>query len=151
MPHILAIAPDTVPPVMIRIALEGFEQVKKADFILCNTVEELEVNTLSALNQIPAARNGLRDWLNSKPAGSVLYISFGSHIKLNEHDIKEIAHGLLLSRVNFIYGSSGLIMWTQTGKMFILWGFLMMWRIEGLSYRGAIRAQSCLVGPSEDF
>ncbi|XP_012838263.1 PREDICTED: UDP-glycosyltransferase 86A1-like [Erythranthe guttata] len=44
-------------------------------------------------------------WLDSKPHGSVLYISFGSTIETNTQLIHEIAHGLMLSqqRVNFIW------------------------------------------------
>ncbi|CAA0830316.1 UDP-glycosyltransferase 86A1 [Striga hermonthica] len=42
-------------------------------------------------------------WLDSKPAGSVLYVSFGSLVETNEHVICEVAHGLLLSGVNFIW------------------------------------------------
>ncbi|KAL0347166.1 UNVERIFIED_CONTAM: UDP-glycosyltransferase 86A1 [Sesamum calycinum] len=43
------------------------------------------------------------EWLNSKPAGSVLYISFGSIAQSSKQLAEEIANGLLLSEVNFVW------------------------------------------------
>ncbi|BFG35943.1 hypothetical protein CerSpe_222170 [Prunus speciosa] len=43
------------------------------------------------------------EWLNTKPNGSVLFVSFGSYVLVTKNDIEEIAHGLLLSKVNFIW------------------------------------------------
>nr|UUW33103.1 UDP-glycosyltransferase 86A1-like protein [Isodon rubescens] len=102
-----------------------FEEVKKADFILHNTVEELESDTLSALNKYQPnysigpidfstantvavstslhAGEDITKWLDSKPAASVLYVSFGSVVQTSKQVIQEIAHGLLLSEVNFIW------------------------------------------------
>ncbi|KAK4421938.1 UDP-glycosyltransferase 86A1 [Sesamum alatum] len=117
--------PDAVP-VLMKIVVKAFEQVKNADFILCNTVQELEPECLSALNlkqPIYAigpmnffsdltktnvkkslwAESDCTQWLNSKPPVSVLYISFGSIVHINKQEIVEIAHGLLLSHVNFIW------------------------------------------------
>lgn len=109
------------------LASQAFEQVYKADFILHNTVEELESQVLSKLNvrQLNYAigpLNFVEDlvssepikkslwpefncslWLSSKQPGSVLYVSFGSFVHLSNETIDEIAHGLLLSQVNFIW------------------------------------------------
>ncbi|KAI3459868.1 hypothetical protein Pfo_016531 [Paulownia fortunei] len=124
--------PDAVP-VLIKVVVKAFEQVKNADFILCNTVQELESESLSALNQKQPTyaigpinfftdftktvvekslwpESDCTHWLNSKPPGSVLYISFGSIAQINKQDIREIAHGLLLSQVNFIW-----VLRTETG------------------------------------
>ncbi|KAL0387968.1 UNVERIFIED_CONTAM: UDP-glycosyltransferase 86A1 [Sesamum radiatum] len=113
-------------PMLTQIVKKGFEQVKKADFILCNTVEELESEALSALNhKHPTYAIGpinfytdftktsiaksfwsefdCTQWLNSKPSGSVLYVSFGSMAESNNDEIAELAHGLLLSEVYFIW------------------------------------------------
>ncbi|EYU36656.1 hypothetical protein MIMGU_mgv11b024665mg [Erythranthe guttata] len=99
--------------VLYQNIIDAYEQVKKADFILCNTVQELEPQALSALNQKqptyavapPISPVDCQKWLDSKPHGSVLYISFGSTIETNTQLIHEIAHGLMLSqqRVNFIW------------------------------------------------
>ncbi|PQQ06447.1 UDP-glycosyltransferase 86A1 isoform X1 [Prunus yedoensis var. nudiflora] len=43
------------------------------------------------------------EWLNTKPNGSVLFVSFGSYVLVTKNDIEEIAHGLLLSKVSFIW------------------------------------------------
>lgn len=109
--------PDATPA-LIKVAVKAFEQVKNADFILCNTVQELETETLSVLNQnqptyaigpVTNSLNGSRpesdctDWLRSKPRGSVLYISLGNIAQINKHEIKEIAHGLALSQVQFVW------------------------------------------------
>ncbi|XP_057779184.1 UDP-glycosyltransferase 86A1-like [Salvia miltiorrhiza] len=104
---------------------KAFQEVKKADFVLHNTVEEVESDTLSALNRYqptyavgPIGFSGtsnvavskslhaevdITKWLGSKPAGSVLYVSFGSVVQTSKGVIGEIAHGLRLSEVNFIW------------------------------------------------
>ncbi|KAK4396379.1 UDP-glycosyltransferase 86A1 [Sesamum angolense] len=104
----------------------AFQEVKKADFILHNTVQELESQTLSALNKYlpnyaigPINFSKILDlntitksfwpesdctkWLDSKTPGSVLYVSFGSLVPTSKQVIQEIAYGLLLSEVNFIW------------------------------------------------
>ncbi|KAG8376584.1 hypothetical protein BUALT_Bualt09G0078800 [Buddleja alternifolia] len=108
-----------------KVIFRAFDLVKEADFILCNTVQELESETISALQQKQPfyaigplfephfANNSVArsllpesncaDWLNSKPDGSVLYVSFGSLAKTDKNVIIEIAGGLLLSEVNFIW------------------------------------------------
>ncbi|XP_073156607.1 UDP-glycosyltransferase 86A1-like [Henckelia pumila] len=109
------------------VSIKAYEEVKKADFILCNTVQELEFQALSALNlkqptYAVGPVNFIRDstvsppitkslwaesdcgkWLESKRPGSVLYVSFGSLAQISAQEIQEIAYGLLLSEVNFIW------------------------------------------------
>ncbi|EOY07886.1 UDP-glucuronosyl/UDP-glucosyltransferase - like 10 [Theobroma cacao] len=114
-----------ISTVVHRIIFKAFEDVKKADFIICNTVQELEHETISALNKKqptyaigPIFRTGFTksvvatslwsesdctQWLDTKRNGSVLYISFGSYAHASKNDIAEIAHGLLLSGVSFIW------------------------------------------------
>ncbi|XP_047958446.1 UDP-glycosyltransferase 86A1-like [Salvia hispanica] len=113
---------DTELEVLHEYIFRAFDVVKTADFVLCNTVEELERDTISALQQrqpfyaigplflpdfaisnslMPEASSG--DWLNSKAPGSVLYVSFGSLATTDRSVILEIAGGLLLSGVNFIW------------------------------------------------
>lgn len=114
-----------ITTVVHRIIYEAFEDVKRADFVICNTVQELEHETLSALNQKqpiyaigPIFPNEFKktkiatslwsesdcsQWLNSKANGSVLYVSFGSYAHVSKHDIVEIAHGLSVSEVDFVW------------------------------------------------
>lgn len=97
-----------------------FEDTRRADLVVCNTVQELESKTISVLQQKqhfyaigPVFSNGFTksvvdtgqwsesncsQWLNSKPNGSILYVSLGSYAGCSKEDIVEIAHGLLLSK-----------------------------------------------------
>ncbi|KAK3442347.1 hypothetical protein EUGRSUZ_B02537 [Eucalyptus grandis] len=108
-----------------QIIFNGFQDVKAADFILCNTVQELEPGTVAALQEQkpfysigPVFPEGFTrsdvatslwpesdcsQWLDTKPPGSVLYVSFGSYAHLSRPDLEEIAHGLLLSKVDFVW------------------------------------------------
>ncbi|CAA2933676.1 UDP-glycosyltransferase 74F2-like [Olea europaea subsp. europaea] len=43
------------------------------------------------------------NWLDTKPAGSVIYIAFGSMVSLSEKQIEEIAMGLKNSNFNFLW------------------------------------------------
>ncbi|KAK4396375.1 UDP-glycosyltransferase 86A1 [Sesamum angolense] len=58
-------------------------------------------NNLVARSLLP--ESNCTEWLNSRPAGSVLYISFGSLAKTDKNVILEIAGGILLSQVSFIW------------------------------------------------
>ncbi|TXG58474.1 hypothetical protein EZV62_016303 [Acer yangbiense] len=108
-----------------KLISKAFEEVKMADFIICNTVQELEPATLSALQEkqptyaigpifptgfakSPVAtslwsESECTQWLHNKPPKSVLYVSFGSYAHASKNDIVEIAEGLLLSEVSFIW------------------------------------------------
>ncbi|XP_073135046.1 UDP-glycosyltransferase 86A1-like [Henckelia pumila] len=112
-----------------RGMVSAFKEVKRADFILYNTVQELESDTLSSLNQenqtnyaigpINFMKNGTsmitavpkslwaesdcNQWLETKRPGSVVYVSFGSLVKISKRVVEEIAYGILLSEVNFIW------------------------------------------------
>ncbi|XP_042495280.1 UDP-glycosyltransferase 86A1-like [Macadamia integrifolia] len=105
-----------------QIIYKCFEDARGADFVLCNTVQELEPNTISALQvEMPFyavgpifptkslvatslwSESDCTQWLNTKPHGSVLYVSFGSYANLSRHEIMEIAKGLHLSKVNILW------------------------------------------------
>ncbi|KAL1545826.1 UDP-glycosyltransferase 86A1-like [Salvia divinorum] len=105
-----------------RITVEAFEKVKHADFILINTVDELEHEWVSAMNQNQPtyaigpvnftklsvlkslwSETDCVEWLSSKLRGSVLYVSFGSLAQSNQQLAEEIANGLLLSGVHFVW------------------------------------------------
>ncbi|CAA2978368.1 UDP-glycosyltransferase 86A1-like [Olea europaea subsp. europaea] len=118
---------SSIKRVIQKIVIKSFDdQVKKADFILLNSVQELEFEAISALHQKqptyaigpvnfstdsnkPVISQNLwpqmdtKAWLDSKPHCSVLYLSFGSLVQTSKQVIQEIAHGLLLSKVSFIW------------------------------------------------
>ncbi|XP_071734731.1 UDP-glycosyltransferase 86A1 [Rutidosis leptorrhynchoides] len=123
MSYLQAKNTNTVTHRIIHKAL--FTATKDADFVLCNTIQELEPYTLSSLNQKqpfyaigPIFSNNFTQqlvstslwsesdctsWLDKRPPKSVLYISFGSYAHTSKHDLEEIAYGLLQSGVSFIW------------------------------------------------
>lgn len=108
-----------------QIIFNAFKDVRGADFVLCNTVQELEPDTVSAMQAnvpfyaigpiIPSgltsgsvptslwSESDCNQWLKTKPRGSVLYVSFGSYAHLRKRDLVEIAKGLSLSNVSFVW------------------------------------------------
>ncbi|KZV19605.1 hypothetical protein F511_10508 [Dorcoceras hygrometricum] len=118
-------AKDDIYSTVHQIIYKAFEDAKKADFIICNTVQELEEDTISALQEKQAfysigpifppgftkghistslwPESDCLRWLETKRQGSVLYVSFGSYAHTSKRDIEEIAHGLMQSGVDFIW------------------------------------------------
>ncbi|KAL2230372.1 UDP-glycosyltransferase 86A1-like [Sesamum indicum] len=115
-----------VPIPVYENIMKARREIRKADFILCNTVEELEpeailgikqslqtyaigpTNFFANFNKVTSVSSlqfetDCTKWLNSKPVGSVLYISFGSLAQADKQLVWEIACGLLIARVNFIW------------------------------------------------
>lgn len=108
-----------------KIIDESFNDVRGADFVICNTIQELEPQTISALQAkmpfysigpiLPSeigkrivatslwSESDCSQWLNTKPDGTVLYISFGSFAHVDKNDLLEIANGLLLSKISFVW------------------------------------------------
>ncbi|XP_021856383.2 UDP-glycosyltransferase 86A2 [Spinacia oleracea] len=105
--------------------LSALDDTRKAHFILGNTVQELESQTISAIqphvpfyaigplfapgfNKSPVATSLWAEsdctlWLDSRPPGSVLYVSFGSYAHIGKEELEEIANGIKLSGVNFLW------------------------------------------------
>ncbi|KAK8934940.1 UDP-glycosyltransferase 86A1 [Platanthera zijinensis] len=111
--------------VVHRIIFKAFEEAHQADFILANTVAELETETIAAVHRekpfyavgpiFPAgftrsavatslwAESDCSQWLDSRPRGSVLYISFGSYAHVEKKVLEEIAHGVMASGASFVW------------------------------------------------
>ncbi|KAK4852434.1 hypothetical protein QYF36_024047 [Acer negundo] len=65
-----------------------------------------DVVPVGPLVQRPLDHDGdekIMDWLNKKKASSVVFVSFGSENFLSQEEIEEMAHGLELSNVDFIW------------------------------------------------
>ncbi|XP_065866696.1 UDP-glycosyltransferase 86A2-like [Euphorbia lathyris] len=108
-----------------QIIFKSFNEAKGADFVLCNSVQELENDTVTALQaEIPFysigpifstdfadcsvatslwSESDCTHWLDNKPHASVLYVSFGSYAHLTKNDLTQIADGLSLSKVSFVW------------------------------------------------
>ncbi|KMT04457.1 hypothetical protein BVRB_8g181290 [Beta vulgaris subsp. vulgaris] len=105
--------------------LPSMEDTKQADFILGNNVHELEAQTIEAIQTTTPfyaigplfppgftkspvasslwAESNCIHWLDSKSPSSVLYISFGSYAHISKEELEEIANGIKLSGVNFLW------------------------------------------------
>ncbi|CAK9168792.1 unnamed protein product [Ilex paraguariensis] len=97
--------------------LEAME--RSCDIVLVKTFKEIEekyINYLSVLVQKkivpvgPLVQDAVNDehgeiikWLDKKDEASAIFVSFGSEYFLSKEEIKEVAHGLELSNVNFIW------------------------------------------------
>lgn len=108
-----------------QITFRAIDEAKKADFLLSNNVHELEVQTTTHLQQkVPFyavgplleftecrvavatslwSKSDCTQWLDTKPPGSVLYISFGSYAYVTKNELQEIANGVKLSQVTFVW------------------------------------------------
>ncbi|CAI9104996.1 OLC1v1003812C1 [Oldenlandia corymbosa var. corymbosa] len=111
--------------VVHQIIFKAFKDAKQADFVLCNTVQELESGAIAALNKTKPfyaigpifptgftkscvatslwSESDCAHWLDTKPPGSVLYVSFGSYAHMKKNDLHEIANGILESQISFVW------------------------------------------------
>ncbi|XP_035839556.1 UDP-glycosyltransferase 76B1 isoform X2 [Helianthus annuus] len=121
---------------VIELMVEG---TKRARAVIWNTFKELEEGELEALSQdfpnphfligpfhkyFPASSSSLLaqdqtsiSWLDKHPPKSVLYVSFGSIVKLEKSEFLEIAWGLANSKQPFLWvvrpGSIGGSEWLE--------------------------------------
>jgi hypothetical protein len=114
-----------------ELLYEAFQSVRGADWIISNTVDDLESRTIAELQLqsrkpflsvgplLPSTfQNDLNNetsrtsmwpesdctrWLDSKSKNSVIYISFGSLAHVSRAQIEEMAMGLLESKQPFIW------------------------------------------------
>ncbi|KAJ1295428.1 hypothetical protein BS78_01G223200 [Paspalum vaginatum] len=111
--------------VVHRIIFKAFDEARRADYVLCNTVEELEPSTIAALRGekpfyavgpiLPAgfarsavatsmwAESDCSRWLGAQPPGSVLYVSFGSYAHVTRRELHAIAAGVLAGGARFLW------------------------------------------------
>ncbi|KAI4378728.1 hypothetical protein MLD38_016167 [Melastoma candidum] len=103
----------------------AFDDHRTSDIVIINTIQELEPEVIRSMSkskptyaigpislpespelQVSATvfpESDCSSWLNTKIQRSVLYISFGSFCSPSEAEMREIAHGVLLSRANFLW------------------------------------------------
>ncbi|KAH7575327.1 hypothetical protein JRO89_XS02G0083600 [Xanthoceras sorbifolium] len=118
--------PTTPYPFLRRAILGQYNKLDKPFCILMETFQELEPEIIEYMSKVcpikpvgplfknpKAANSAVRgdfmkaddcmEWLDSKPASSVVYISFGSVVYLKQEQVDEIAYGLLNSGVSFLW------------------------------------------------
>ncbi|GAB2225015.1 hypothetical protein Drorol1_Dr00005797 [Drosera rotundifolia] len=117
--------PMTPYPYLRRAIMGQYKYISKPFCILMDTFEELEseiikfTSTLCPVKSIgPLFKNprsvslsvdmlkadgNCLPWLDTKPAASVVYISFGTVVFLQQEQINEIAHGILDAGVSFLW------------------------------------------------
>ncbi|XAR59413.1 hypothetical protein NMG60_11015244 [Bertholletia excelsa] len=119
--------PTTPYPFLRRAIMGQYKNLSKPFCILMDTFDELEHDVIEYVSKFcpikpvgplfknPKAPNSavkgdfmkaddaVLGWLDTKPASSVVYISFGSVVYLKQEQVDEIAHGLLSSGIPFLW------------------------------------------------
>ncbi|KAF5446499.1 hypothetical protein F2P56_032123, partial [Juglans regia] len=120
-------------PGSLEMLTGQFSNIEKADWVLCNTIYELEQEAVDWMSKIMPLRTvgptipsmfldkRLEDdkdygfsvfkpntdaclkWLNDRPKGSVVYVSFGSLVALEAEEMQELAWGLRMSNSYFLW------------------------------------------------
>ncbi|OIW17928.1 hypothetical protein TanjilG_17764 [Lupinus angustifolius] len=123
--------PGFYPP-YFHMVMNQFSNIYKADFILVNSFYKLEEQVVDSMSKllplltigptVPSFHldklspndtdndihlhsldSSATTWLNSKPPGSVIYVSFGSMVCLSKEQMEELALGLKGTGFNFIW------------------------------------------------
>ncbi|XP_023924982.2 mogroside IE synthase [Quercus suber] len=120
-------------PAVFDMLVSQFSNVDKADWVLCNTLYELEPEVVDWMTEIWPLRtigptipsmyldkrieddkdygfcifepnsDACMKWLNDHAKGSVVYVSFGSLAALNAEQMEELAWGLRMSNSYFLW------------------------------------------------
>ncbi|KAL9174237.1 hypothetical protein ABFS82_02G039100 [Erythranthe guttata] len=124
--------PSTDYPFLGRVILGQFKNLSKTFCVLMDTFEELEREIICHVSEVCGrpvrtigplfkelggfsgdgeiiradfftAEDGVVGWLDTKAAATVVYVSFGSVVSLEQEQVEEIAYGLLGSGVSFLW------------------------------------------------
>ncbi|KAJ9541798.1 hypothetical protein OSB04_028304 [Centaurea solstitialis] len=111
-------------PMVTLTANNMLKQTKASSGIIWNSLKEVEGPELETIlrdfpvpsflipfaKHFPASSSSLLEqdrtffpWLDTQPPNSVLYVSFGSMVQVDEKDFLEIAHGLVDSKQPFLW------------------------------------------------
>lgn len=118
---------------LLDLFRKSLQSSREADRVLCNSFDDLESATVNASMKLEppvfrvgpllpsgylkgespdenmrtgtslCAEHDCSEWLNTKPNGSVIYVSFGSLIHVSKDQLKEIAMGLRDGRQPFLW------------------------------------------------
>ncbi|XP_074274462.1 UDP-glycosyltransferase 74B1 [Silene latifolia] len=119
-------------PAYLAMKLSQFSNLGLADWAFCNSFEDLELEVIQGVPGWPAKLIGpmvpssyldggiegdigygaslwkplseqCKEWLQTKPKKSIVYISFGSMVSLTQEQMEELAWGLKESNYNFLW------------------------------------------------
>ncbi|CAK8564511.1 unnamed protein product [Lathyrus sativus] len=119
-------------PIIGELTIEQMKDMSKMFCVLVDTCEELEPDIIDYLLKLsipvrsigPLFRNpiikavsnvrgdfgksgnddsAIIEWINTKPKGSVVYISFGTVVNHSQEQVNEIAYALLEAKVSFLW------------------------------------------------
>ncbi|KAJ3669200.1 hypothetical protein LUZ60_011150 [Juncus effusus] len=112
--------PMFIVPVLLKLALQAITASKESQCIIFTSFYELESRVVDSLKKElnlpiytlgpsipymiePKDEYNQLAWLNSQPKGSVLYVSLGSFLSVSPSQLEEIAIGVRLSEVKFLW------------------------------------------------
>ncbi|CAH1414310.1 unnamed protein product [Lactuca virosa] len=125
-------APESYPA-YLKMKLNQFSNLEKADWIFCNSFQSLEPEVIKGIGEqwsaklvgpmVPSSyldgrivgdkgygaslwkplEHQCTKWLETKPQNSVVYVSFGSMVSLSQEEMEEISWGLQQSGFNFLW------------------------------------------------
>ncbi|GMI74582.1 hypothetical protein like AT4G15480 [Hibiscus trionum] len=134
--------PSTVHSFLRTLILGQFKKLGKPFCVLMDTFEELEpeiiehmskfcpIKTVGPLFKYPdqvtidTKGEDCIEWLDSKPASSVLYISFGTVVYLKQEQVDELAHALLAAGISFLWVMKPAPKWSGLGLHTLPRGFV---------------------------
>ncbi|KZV36084.1 hypothetical protein F511_23281 [Dorcoceras hygrometricum] len=111
-------------PAYLAMKLSQFSNLDKADFVFCNSFQELEGKVPKLVGpMVPSyyldgriegdkgygaslwkpLNDHCAKWLATRPPKSVAYISFGSMVKLTSKQTEEIAYALMRGNTHFLW------------------------------------------------
>ncbi|KAK9675702.1 hypothetical protein RND81_11G024700 [Saponaria officinalis] len=119
-------------PAYLAMKLSQYSNLGLADWAFCNSFEDLELEVIEGVQGWDAKMIGpmvpssyldggiegdidygaslwkplsgqCKEWLQTKPTKSIIYISFGSMVSLTQEQMGEIAWGLIESNYNFLW------------------------------------------------
>ncbi|XP_010258947.1 PREDICTED: UDP-glycosyltransferase 13-like [Nelumbo nucifera] len=128
IPGVPPVPKSWLPPLLLDLSnlfttqfMANGQELIKSNGILINTFGNAEQATVAALNEGKVV-NGLPpvtkigplapcefekgssvEWLDGQPAGSVLYVSFGSRTAMSREQIRELGDGLVRSGCRFLW------------------------------------------------
>ncbi|KAL3833090.1 hypothetical protein ACJIZ3_007826 [Penstemon smallii] len=88
------------------VLVKGFREIEGTYSDYLSTLLGKKVVPVGALVQDPSNEfesSKIIDWLDTKGKKSTIFVSFGSEYFLKQEDLEELAHGLELSNLNFVW------------------------------------------------